>query len=152
MRRRRSSVRAQLRGFSLAVLLAVAGCGETPELSGAYEDPARPGLRYEFGPDASWTATWESRVPSGIFAQGAARRLEGSYTRRGRRLELSCRAVLERDPVSLAFVPVRSFDGGGDLLLRSYDHGFTLEEGVLVPEQEDHPFGGGRLVPAAKAD
>lgn len=152
MRMRRSFAFARLRSVLLAVVFGAGGCGKAPELAGAYEDPARPGLRYEFGPEATWTATWENRVPSGIFSQGAARRLEGVYARRGRRLELSCRAVLERDPMGLGFVPVRSFDGGGELLLRSYDHAFMMEEGTLVPVREDHPFGGGRLVPAAVGD
>lgn len=152
MTRERSSVSWGLRGLVVSALLVLTGCGDVPELAGTYEDPGQPGLRYEFRPDLTWTATWESRVPAGIFAQGAARRLEGAYVLRGRRLELTCRAVLERDPMSLGFVPVRSFDGGGELLLRSYDHGFTLEEGALVPARGDHPFGGGRLMPAAGAD
>jgi hypothetical protein len=87
-------------------------------------------LRYEFRPDLTWTATWESRVPAGIFAQGSARRLEGVYVLRGRRLELRCRAVLERDPMSLGFVPVRSFDGDGELLLRGI-------RGKILPLPED---------------
>ncbi|MEX1110820.1 MAG: hypothetical protein WEB31_03370 [Chthoniobacterales bacterium] len=148
----RSAARLALRGIALVALLVLAGCGEAPELSGAYDDPGRPGLRYEFRPDLTWTATWESKVPAGIFAQGAARRLEGVYVLRGRRLELTCHQVLERDPMSLGFGPVRSFDGAGELLLRGYDHGFTLEEGALVPAREDHPFGGGRLVPVAGTD
>ena len=150
-----SERRAANRGLRVVMwsaLLGLAGCADAPELANAYDDPERPGLRYEFRPDLTWTATWESRVPAGIFAQGSARRLEGVYVLRGRRLELTCRAVLERDPMSLGFVPVRSFDGDGELLLRSYDHGFTLEEGALVPAREDHPFGGERLVPAAGTD
>jgi hypothetical protein len=152
MTRKRSSAGWGLRGLMLSALLGLAGCGDAPELANTYDAPERPGLRYEFRPDLTWTATWESRVPAGIFAQGAARRLEGVYVLRGRRLELTCRAVLERDPMSLGFVPVRSFDGDGELLLRSYDHGFTLEEGALVPVQGDHPFGGGRLLPVSGAD
>lgn len=148
----RTSANRGLRGLMLSALLGLAGCGDAPELANGYDAPERPGLRYEFRPDLTWTATWESRVPAGIFAQGSARRLEGVYVLRGRRLELTCRAVLERDPMSLGFVPVRSFDGDGELLLRSYDHGFTLEEGALVPVQGDHPFGGERLVPVAGAD
>jgi hypothetical protein len=56
-------------------------------------------------------------------------------------------SVEERDPVSVGFAPVRVFDGDSDSLLRSYHHGFLVEEDKLVPSEPDHPFGGGELVP-----
>ena len=134
--------------FALAVgfAVAVAGC-EKLEVAGRYRDASQTDLVYEFRPDGTWTAIWEKKVPMGLFAQGSARRLQGTYDLRGRRLRLTCLSVEERDPVSVGFAPVRVFDGDSDSLLRSYHHGFLVEEDKLVPSEPDHPFGGGELVP-----
>ena len=137
---------------SLAVSFALlwggglAGC-EKVEVAGRYRDVSQPGLVYDFRPDGTWTAVWEKKIPMGLFSQGSARRLQGTYELRGRRLRLTCLSVEERDPVSVGFVPVRIYDGDGDALRRGYDHGFEVREGRLVPSEPEHPFGGGELVP-----
>jgi hypothetical protein len=134
--------------FALAVAFAVAMAGcEKPQVAGRYRDASQTDLVYEFRPDGTWTAVWEKKVPMGLFAQGSARRLQGTYELRGRQLRLTCLSVDERDPVSVDFAPVRVFDGEGEVLFRGYDHGFVVEEGKLVPSEPDHPFGGGELVP-----
>jgi len=139
------------RGLVLClVVLGLAGCGKI-ELAGQYRDVSQQDLIYEFRPDGTWTALWESKVPMGLFAQGSARRLQGTYELRGRRLRLTCLAVEERDPVSVDFAPVRIFDGDDEALRRGYDHGFEVSEGRLLPAEPDHPFGGGELVPVGDA-
>ena len=132
------------------VAVVLSGCGKV-ELAPRYRDVAQAGLVYEFRPDGTWTATWENKVPMGIFVQGSARRLGGVYDLRGRRLRLTCQSVEERDPVGGIFQPVRVFDGTDETLLRGYDHGFEVQEGKLQPSQPDHPFGGGELVPLEQA-
>lgn len=132
--------------LAAAFAAAAAGCNKA-EVAGSYRDTSQPDLVYDFRPDGTWTAIWEKKVPMGLFAQGSARRLQGTYEIRGRELRLTCLSVEERDPVSVGFAPVRTFDGEGDSLLRGYDHGFSVEEGKLVPLQPDHPFGGGELMP-----
>lgn len=142
------------RGWAMALVLVwgggLAGC-EKIEVVGRYRDASQPGLVYDLRADGTWTAVWENKVPMGLFAQGAARRLEGTYELRGRRLRLTCLSVAERDPVSVGFVPVRVHDGDDDTLRRGYDHGFEVREGRLVPTEPDHPFGGGELVSAGDA-
>ena len=138
--------RCSLFALVAALVVAVAGC-QRPEVTGRYRDASQVDLVYEFRPDGTWTAVWEKKVPMGLFAQGSARRLQGTYALRGRRLELKCLSLEERDPVSVDFAPVRVFDGDSDDLLRGYDHGFFVEEDKLVPSEPDHPFGGGELVP-----
>lgn len=146
--------RALRLGAAFVVLGALggglAGC-EKVEVAGRYRDASQEGLVYEFRPDGTWTAVWEKKVPMGLFAQGSARRLQGVYELRGRRLQLTCLAVEERDPVSVGFAPVRVHDGDDETLRRQYDHGFEVREGQLVPLQPDHPFGGGELVPVGDA-
>jgi len=134
--------------FTLGVgfAVAMAGC-EKPEVTGRYRDASHADLVYEFRPDGTWTALWEKKVPMGLFAQGSARRLQGTYDLRGRQLRLTCLSVEERDPVGVDFAPVRVFDGDSDSLLRGYNHGFVVQENKLVPSEPDHPFGGGELVP-----
>lgn len=122
----------------------LAGC-EKVEVTGRYRDASQELLIYEFLPDGTWAAVWEKKVPMGLFAQGSARRLRGVYELRGRRLQLTCLALEERDPVSVAFAPVRVHDG--EALRKQYDHGFEVREGTLVPLEPEHPFGGGELVP-----
>lgn len=139
------------RSSALALVLAMgslslSGCGKV-EVAGRYVDAAQPGLVYEFRADGTWTAVWERKVPMGMFAQGAARRLGGVYELRGRRVFLTCRTVEERDPVSVGFVPVGAVDGEREALHLGYDHGFEWHEGRLRPLETDHPFGGGELVP-----
>jgi hypothetical protein len=129
----------------------VAGC-EKVEVVGIYRDVSQADLVYEFRPDGTWTALWENKVPMGLFAQGSARRLQGTYDLRGRQLRLTCLAVEERDPTSVGFVPVRVFDGDDGALLRGYDHGFEVRRGRFLPTEPDHPFGGGELVPAEAAE
>ena len=138
--------------FAVAVAFAVgaAGC-ERAEVKGRYRDVAQTDLVYDFRPDGTWTAVWEKKVPMGLFAQGSARRLRGTYEVRGRQIRLTCLSVEERDPVSVGFEPVRALEGDGDSMLRVYDHGFASEEGKLVPLQPDHPFGGGELVPVKES-
>jgi hypothetical protein len=147
--------RAGVRRWALVALLGalggLAGC-EKVEVAGRYRDPSQAGLAYEFLPDGTWTATWEKKVPMGLFLQGEARRLSGVYELRGRRLELTCRAVEERDPVSVGFAPVRVYDGDDEALRRQYDHGFEVREGTLVPLEPEHPFGGGELVPVGDTE
>jgi len=136
--------RCSLCALAAALVVAVAGC-QRAEVTGRYRDASQADLVYEFRPDGTWTAVWEKKVPMGMFAQGSARRLQGTYSLRGRKLELTCLSVEERDPVSVDFAPVRVFDG--DDLLRGYNHGFVVKEGKLVSSEPDHPFGGGELVP-----
>ena len=124
----------------------LAGCGKV-EVAGRYRDASQESLLYEFLPDGTWTAVWEKKVPMGLFAQGSARRLQGVYEVRGRRLQLTCLAVEERDPVSVGFAPVRFHDGENETLQRQYNHSFEVREGTLLPSEPDHPFGGGELVP-----
>lgn len=128
------------------VTVALSGCGKV-ELAPRYRDVAQATLIYEFRADGTWTATWENKVPMGVFVQGSARRVGGVYELRGRRLRLTCQSVSERDPVGGVFQPVRVFDGNDEALLRGYDHGFEMQEGKLQPSEPDHPFGGGELVP-----
>jgi hypothetical protein len=135
----------------LCALVGLAGC-EKVEVAGRYRDPSQEGLFYELRPDGTWTAEWEKKVPMGLFPQGEARRLQGVYELRGRRLELTCLAVEERDPVSVGFAPVRVHDGDGEALRRQYDHAFDVREGTLVPLDPDHPFGGGELVPVGDTE
>lgn len=141
---------AKIVGFAV-VVLSLSAC-QKMEIAGVYRDENRNDLRYEFRSDGTWTAVWESIVPAGMFVQSAARRLEGTYSLRGRRLELVCTAVLERDPAGLGFVPVRVFGSDSDKMRESYGHGFVVEEGRLVPTEPDHPFGGGVLEPVANSE
>lgn len=137
-------------GAVIALLGATIGglCGcEKIDVTGSYRDASQEGLVYEFLPNGTWTAVWEKKVPMGLFAQGSARKLQGVYEVRGRRMQLTCLAVEERDPVSVGFAPVRVHDGDDEALRRQYDHGFEVREGSLVPLEPDHPFGGGELVP-----
>lgn len=128
----------------------LAGC-EKVEVAGRYRDASQPGLVYHFESDGTWTAVWENKVPMGLFVQGAARRLRGTYELRGRHVRLFCTSVEERDPVGVDFLPVRVFDGDDTALRRGYDHGFEVNDGQLVPSEPDHPFGGGELVPVGAA-
>ena len=132
--------------LAVACAVALAGC-EKADVTGRYRDASQPDLVYDFREDGTWTAVWEKKVPMGLFARGSARRLQGSYEVRGRRLLLTCLSVEERDPVSVDFVPVRVFDGSDETLRRGYDHGFEVKDGKLHPSKQDHPFGGGELVP-----
>ena len=141
----------------LAIGLALAWCGgltgcEKIDVTGRYRDASQPELVYEFRADGTWTAVWENKVPMGLFSQGSARRLQGTYELRGRRLRLTCLSVEERDPVSVGFTPVRVYDGSDETLRREYDHGFELRDGRFVPSEPDHPFGGGELVPVGDAE
>lgn len=133
-----------LHWLPVALALAVAGCGKV-EVGGVYHDTDRPEVVYEFRPDATWTATLEMKVPLGLLPHGSGRKLEGVYRLRGSTLELDCRSVDERDPVSGEYRAVRVFDGDGDELLRGYDHSFTVEGGILRVLGEAHPFGSGEL-------
>lgn len=140
------------RAVALCLLAGgLTGC-EKVEVAGSYRDASQQDLVYEFRPDGTWTAVWENKVPMGLFAQGSARRLQGTYELSGRRLRLTCLSVEERDPVSVSFVPVRIHDGNNEALRRGYDHEFEVREGRLVPSEPDHPFGGGELVPVGGAE
>lgn len=139
-----------LRFLAFVVLAAsssgLAGCDKV-EVTGRYRDASHADLIYEFRPDGTWTATWENKVPLGMFAQGAARRIGGTYEIRGRHVRLTCLTVEERDPVGGHFHSVRVFDGDNEALRRAYDHGFEAGDEGLRPQRADHPFGGGLLVP-----
>lgn len=135
----------------LGALAGLCGCRKV-EVAGRYRNPSQEALFYEFRPDGTWTAEWEKKVPMGLFLQGESRRLQGSYELRGHRLELTCLAVEERDPVRVGFAPVRLHDGNDEALRRAYDHAFEVREGTLVPLEPGHPFGGGKLVPLGAAE
>lgn len=135
--------RGSLLCLALAVAWATAGCGKV-EVDGVYQDARRPEVVYDFRPDATWVATMEMKVPVGLLPYGSGRRLEGVYELKGRRLELRCRAVYERDPVSGEFRPVRIFDGDDETLLRGYDHVLVVVDGTLRSAEgdaEEYPFG-----------
>jgi len=132
------------RWLAAVLVLAGAGCGKV-EVGGIYHDADRPEVVYELRPDATWTATLEMKVPLGLLPHGSGRKLEGVYRLRGSTLELECRSVHERDPVSGEYRAVRVFDGDSDELLQGYDHSFAVEGGTLRVLGEAHPFGSGEL-------
>lgn len=136
-----------LRWLPATLALAATGCGKV-EVGGVYRDVDRPEVVYEFRPDATWMASIEMKVPVGLLPYGSGRKLEGVYRLRGSTLELTCQSVVERDPVSGEYRAVGSFDGGGEELLRGYDHSFTVEDGTLRVLGEAQPFGSGELTAA----
>jgi hypothetical protein len=142
------------RGWSwvpAALVLVAAGCGKVA-VDGTYRDAGLPEVVYEFRPDATWTAKMEKKVPLGLLPHGSGRKLTGVYRLQGSTLELTCRSVEERDPVSGDYRAVRIIDGDDESLLRGYDHEFTVEGGTLRALGEGYPFGSGELVPVEAAE
>lgn len=109
----------------LVAALLVSGCGR-PKVVGYYRDAQNADVAYELRVDGTWVATVTVGVPAGVFPHGSDRRLEGTYGRRGKVIELTCRSVRREDPMTGEFAEE-------PLNPSSCNHYFRAEDGKLVP-------------------
>jgi len=109
----------------LAVALALFGCGRA-KVAGSYRDAENPAVMYFFGEDGTWRAESLVEVAAGVFPHGSGRRLEGTFSRRGKLLELVCTAVARQEPTTGEF---RSEETD----VSAYNHVLRMENAALVP-------------------
>jgi hypothetical protein len=137
--------------FVLAVALALAGC-DRAKIEGFYRDAENPAITYFFGDDGTWRAEMLVEVAAGVFPHGSGRRLEGTFKRRGERMELVCITVLRQEPTTGEFRAEVTDTSACNHVLR-------MEDGALVPApaeggqevvfaSEINPLGARRLIPA----
>ena len=135
----------------LAVALALSGC-DRAKIEGPYRDVENPAITYFLGDDGTWRAESLVEVAAGVFPHGSGRRLEGTFSRRGERIDLVCAAVSRQEPTTGEF---RSEETEAS----AYNHVLRMEDGALIPApakegqevvfaSEINPLGARRLIPA----
>ena len=135
----------------LGLALAPAGCSRV-KVEGAYRDTENPGITYFFSNDGTWRAESLVEVAAGVFPHGSGRRLEGTFSRRGGRIELVCAAVSRQEPTTGRF-------RADEIEASAYNHALRLDGDSLVPAAAEegqevvfasdiNPLGARRLVPA----
>ena len=135
----------------LAAVLALSGCGRS-KIEGSYRDAENPAITYFFGGDGTWQAERSVEVGAGVFPHGSGRRLAGSFSRRGDRVELVCIEVSRQDPMTGEF-------RGEGIDASAYNHILEVGNGALVPVPAEeggegvfasdiNPLGARKLIPA----
>lgn len=135
----------------LAAALALSGCGRA-KIAGAYRDAENPAITYFFGDDGTWRAELRVEVDAGVFPHGSGRRLDGTFSRRGDRIDLVCTAVSRQEPTTGEF-------RGEGIDASAYNHVVRVEDEALVPApakegaeevfaSDINPLGARKLIPA----
>ena len=135
----------------LAVALALSGC-DRAKVEDSYRDAENPAITYFLGDDGKWQAESLVEVAAGVFPHGSGRRLEGTFSRRGERIDLVCAAVSRQEPTTGEF---RSEETEAS----AYNHVLRMENGALIPApakegqevvfaSEINPLGARRLISA----
>jgi len=135
----------------LAAALALSGCGRA-KIGGAYRDVENPAITYFFGDAGTWRAELRVEVGAGVFPHGSGRRLDGTFGRRGDRIDLVCTAVSRQEPTTGEF-------RGEGIDASAYNHVLRVEDEALVPAPAEegaeevfasdiNPLGARKLIPA----
>lgn len=119
-----------------AVVCLMSGCGHG-KVEGFYRDAENAAITYRLRADDTWMAEAAADAGAGIFPHGSGRRLDGSWSRRGNVVVLTCASVRRQDPMTGEFAEEPDDSS-------AFDHRLLIaDEGRLVPVGADGKIGAG---------